>query len=299
MPLGYVMKIGEVLAYYGQERKEIAEAIYKYGVDRRVAMTSDPGTLGGTKGQDGFRSPDEILALARQAMDGRDNAVPRKYPSFHGTLGRHAIVRGNMRKAQRGADVVIDIDVKGNYKAAFGEGRKVLKFLDFYNAPYRVKFSGGSGPHIIIPYEAFPKSLSGRSAYRAHQMLFRIIASRSGAGSIDGSFNSTSHFYRMPYSLNEHTGLVSLPLRREQYDDFTPSMAEAHNVEIDEEWFQEPGEMAKEALAEMIRDAQGKSKRKKNIPRPKPRGRSGRRLEDMLKHEFVMDSESEDDDDGE
>ncbi len=261
MPLGYVLRIGEVLAYYGQERKDIAEAIFKYGRDRRVAMTTEPGTLGGTKGQDGFRSPDEILDLARHAMEGAENVVPRRYPSFHGTLGKHSVDRGILRKAQKGADVVIDIDVKEDYKAAFAEGRKVLKFLDFYNAPYRVKFSGGSGPHIIIPYEAFPGSPSGRSAYRAHQVLFRFISSRSGAGHIDGSFTSTSHFHRMPYSLNEHTGLVSLPLRREQYDDFTLSMAEVPNVEVDDGWFQEPDEEAKGALAEMILDAKGKSRR--------------------------------------
>ena len=224
MPLGYVLKVGEVLAYYGQERQDIARAIFEYGRDRRVAVTTEPGTLGGTKGQDGFRNPDEILDLARQAMEGAENTVPRRYPSFHGTLGRHAISRGALKKAQKGADVVIDIDVKEDYKAAFAEGRKVLKFLDSYNAPYRVKFSGGSGPHIIIPYEAFPGSPSGRSAYRAHQVLFRFISSRSGANHIDGSFTSTSHFHRIPYSLNENTGLASLPLRREQYDDFTLSM---------------------------------------------------------------------------
>ena len=106
MPLGYVLRIGEVLAYYGQERKDIAEAIFKYGRDRRVAMTTEPGTLGGTKGQDGFRSPDEILDLARHAMEGAENVVPRRYPSFHGTLGKHSVDRGSLRKAQKGADVV-------------------------------------------------------------------------------------------------------------------------------------------------------------------------------------------------
>jgi hypothetical protein len=261
MPLGYVLKVGEVLAYYGQERKDVAKAIYRYGRDRRVIMTTEPGTLGGTKGQDGFRNPDEILDLARQAMKGSDNAAPKKYPGFHGTLGKHSIERGIFMKAQKGADVIIDIDVKGDYKAAFDEGRKVLEFLDFYNAPYRVKFSGGSGPHIIIPYEAFPKSQSSRSAYRAHQVLFRFISSRSGAKHIDSSSSSTSHFHRIPYSLNEDTGLVSLPLKRDQYDDFTLSMAEVPNVEVDEDWFQEPDEEAKEALAEMILDAKGKSKR--------------------------------------
>ena len=38
-------------------------------------------------------------------------------------------------------------------------------------------------------------------------------------------------------------------------------MAEAHNVQVDEEWFREPDEDAKEAIAEMLRDGTGGSGR--------------------------------------
>ncbi|MFC1719379.1 hypothetical protein ACFL6S_37360, partial [Candidatus Poribacteria bacterium] len=208
-----------------------------------------------------------------------EGSIPRKYPAFHGTLARTATMDGGfMRKPRRGADLVIDIDVKSNYKEAFAEGAKVIKFLDFYNAPYRIKFSGGSGPHIIIPYEAFPDELTGGRFERAHKLLFQIISSRSRANHIDGSFTSFRHFYRMPYSLNENTGLASLPLMREQYDDFTLSMAEAHNVQINEDWFWKPGEDAKEAIAEMIRDTTGKQKRRNDDQRG--RTRRGRTRQD-------------------
>jgi hypothetical protein len=245
MPLGYVLKTEQVLEYY--VRKDIAEAIYRYGKDRNIIMTTDPGTLGRGGGQPGFRSPDEIPAMAMKAMEGMEGTIPKKYPGFHGTIGRK----------QNGADLVIDIDVKGNYKEAFKEGRKVITFLDSCNIPYRIKFSGGSGPHIIIPYEAFPENLSGGSFNKAHKMLFQTISSGSKANNIDGSFTSTGHFHRLPYSLNEHTGLVSLPLRRDQYDDFTPSMAEVHNIQIDEEWFQQPDEKSRDVMAGMIKDKWG------------------------------------------
>jgi hypothetical protein len=280
MPLGYVLKTGDILAYYGLERKDVAEAIFKYGRDRKVIMTSEPGTLGRGGGQPGFHSSDEILALAQQALEGMEGIVPRRYPGFHGTLARYPAAGGLMKRGQKGADLVIDIDVKGNYKEAFRQGRKVLDFLDSCNAPYRVKFSGGSGPHIIIPYEAFPESLSGAGFDRAHSLLFKIITSRSRAGSIDGSFTSTSHFFRLPYSLNENTGLVSLPLRREQYDDFSPSMAEVSNVQVDDDWFQEPGEGAKEALKEILRDGLGRRKNVDDILQP-PRDRHRRRFEEL------------------
>lgn len=268
MPLGYVLKTEQVLAYYGLEREDVAEAIFKYGVDRKVIMTTEPGTLGGGGGQNGFRSPDEILSQAQEALEGMEGTVPRRYPAFHGTLARLPTDRRFMRRGQKGADLVMDIDVKGDYKEAFRDGRKILDFLDSYNAPYRVKFSGGSGPHIIIPYEAFPESLSGGRFDRAHKLLFQIVTSRSRASHVDGSFTSTGHFYRMPYSLNEITGLVSLPLTREQYDDFTPSMAEVPNVQVDDNWFREPDEEAREALMEILRDNTGRSRDFADIVRP-------------------------------
>ncbi|MFC1719150.1 hypothetical protein ACFL6S_36195, partial [Candidatus Poribacteria bacterium] len=60
MPLGYVLRKEEVLAYYGMERQDVAEALHRYGGDRKVTMTTDPGTLGGDGGQSGFRDTDEI-----------------------------------------------------------------------------------------------------------------------------------------------------------------------------------------------------------------------------------------------
>jgi hypothetical protein len=236
-------------------------------------MTTEPGTLGGGGGQNGFRSPDEILSQAQEALEGMEGTVPRRYPAFHGTLARLPTDRRFMRRGQKGADLVMDIDVKGDYKEAFRDGRKILDFLDSYNAPYRVKFSGGSGPHIIIPYEAFPESLSGGRFDRAHKLLFQIVTSRSRASHVDGSFTSTGHFYRMPYSLNEITGLVSLPLTREQYDDFTPSMAEVHNVQVNDNWFKEPDEEAREALMGIIHDNTGRSRDFADIIRPSRRSK--------------------------
>lgn len=256
MPLGYAPKIGDVLAYYGRERKDIAQAIFNYGKDRKVRVTNDPGVLGGGGGQHGIPSIDNVIALAKGFLDGNENSVPKKYPAFHGTIARFS--KGFFGKSHVGADIVIDIDVKDNFREAFKQGKKVIDFLDSYNVPYRIKFSGGSGPHIIIPYEYLPKSLSNGNSAKAHQQIFSTISSRSKAGHIDGSFTSAGHFYRIPYSINEHTGLVSLPLQRDQYDDFTPSMADMWKVEVDESWFVEPDESEKEAILDMLGDTHGK-----------------------------------------
>jgi hypothetical protein len=40
----------------------------------------------------------------------------------------------------------------------------------------------------------------------------------------------------MAYSLNEHTGLVSVPITREEYDEFHLEMAEARRVAPQDDW---------------------------------------------------------------
>lgn len=53
---------------------------------------------------------------------------------------------------------------------------------------------------------------------------------------MDGSFTSPGHFLRMAYSLNENTGLVSVPIAQEEYDEFHLEMAEARRVVPRDDW---------------------------------------------------------------
>ena len=147
--------------------------------------------------------------------------------------------------------MVFDIDVKTNYRESFGQGARVVDFLDRYDVPYRIKFSGNTSPHIIIPCEVFPQPFPAEQFKR----LFGIVQEKSGAKDLDTSFSGpSSHFLRMPYSLNERTGLVSLPLMRDEFDVFEPSMAELQNVdEIKAEWFALP-EDAQERMERFLAD---------------------------------------------
>jgi len=248
MPLGYAPRIGDVLDYY--KRDDIAMAIYRYGKDRKIKVTNDTSSLAGRGGQITIQSPDDVVNLAKKFLDGNENAAPRKYPSFHGTI--EVFSKEFIKQNHRGADIVIDIDIKDNFREAFKQGRKVLDLLDYYNVPHRIKFSGGSGPHIIIPYEWLPKSLQNDDFSKTHHIIFHTIVSLSKASHIDSSFISFDHYHRIPYSINEHTGLISLPLHRDQYNDFTPSMAEIWNVQVDETWFSDINDYAKESILELL-----------------------------------------------
>lgn len=253
--IGYILSAEDVLAYYGAERQDIPNALFRYGKDRETIAVLQTGVLGRGRGDGpGFRSPEQILATARMCMDDQKGNVPRNYPGFHGTVGRYELSRGILRRKQKpiGSDMVFDIDVKNNYKEAFRNGTRIVEFLDHYNVPHRVKFSGGSGPHIILPYEVFPHPFSDAK----FKQVFTTIVNLSEAQHVDTSFHSPGHFLRLPYSLNENTGLASLPLRREQLESFEPGMAEIQNVMVDESWFSLP-EDAPERMMRFLVDVFG------------------------------------------
>jgi len=248
MPLGYALTASQVVQYYA-EREDVQRALLAYGVGRRAVVGTDPGVFGRHDLQASLTSPAQIAAWAKSALDGRISAVPRKYPAFHATITRSA---ANADPSLCGTDLVIEVDVKPNHKDAFRQGRKVLDLLDSYGVPYRVKFSGNSSPHIILPAELFPPDIRGHRFGGAARKMLDFIAARSGAAGIDASFASPDHFLRMPYSLNEHTGLVSVPIPKDQYNDFRLEMAEAHNVVVDDSWMDvsnEPRDGVKAFLA--------------------------------------------------
>jgi len=237
--LGYILTAEDVFAYYGEEREDIQRAIFRYGEDRETVVVMQTSILGRGRGDGpGFRSPEQILEISRMCLDEQEGPVLRNYPAFHGTVGKYSENGGIFRRTRTlvGSDMVFDIDVKTNYKEAFRHGMRIADFLDRYDVPYRVKFSGGSGPHIILPYEVFPKPFSDAKFKR----VFNMISNLAEAEHVDGSLWAPTHFLRLPYSLNENTGLASLPLTREKMESFEPGMAEIQNVKVDENWFELP-----------------------------------------------------------
>lgn len=253
--LGYVLSYEDILAYYGEEREDVAEAIFRYGQDRDTVLVLDSATLSRGHGDGpGFNSPEQITEIARESLSEFDERIPRKYPAFHGTVCRYTNAGFFKRdRRQIGTDMVFDIDIKTNYRETFRHAARIVNFLDRYDVPYRIKFSGNTSPHIILPCETFPQPFPKKE----FQRLFKTIQEKSGAHDVDDSFCSSSgHFLRLPYSLNEHTGLVSLPLTREQFDVFEPGIAECGNVQVDDGWFQLP-ENAHERMERFLVDMLG------------------------------------------
>ena len=253
--LGYVLSQEDILAYYGQGRKDIAAAIFRYGQDRDTVLVLDSATLSRGYGDGpGFDYPEQIAQIAYESLSQLEGNIPRKYPAFHGSVCRYTN-RGFFKRERRliGTDMVFDIDLKTDYRQAFRHAARIVNFLDRHDAPYRIKFSGNTSPHIILPCEAFPQPFP-RSDF---QRLFKTIKEKSDAQYVDEVFGSASaRFLRLPYSLNEDTGLVSLPLTRDEFEGFEPGMAEWQNIEVNDEWFQFP-ENAQERMERFLVDILG------------------------------------------
>jgi len=222
MPIGYVLSVKDILDYYG--RADISEAIYRAARGRKSHITDKPQSLGGAKPNiPELNQASQISREAEQFLhEYSPDDVPRRYPGFHTVISR---------------DIVLEIDVKHSHREAFERGRKALDILNPYDIPYRVKFSGNSSPHIIIPEEAYqPLVLEGK-AEESFKKLYNFIVKICSSAGVDSSFSDPNHFLRLPYSLNESTGLVSLPIKPEDYDSFQLGMAEIGAIQVAEWWF--------------------------------------------------------------
>jgi len=258
VPLGYVPSAKDILEYYGSESKSgIKEAIFEYSKYRQTMLVLDTSAFENRKRSVMLRSQDDIPNMARATLSREANPMaPRKYPAFHGTVKkyRHPNLAGLREVQMIGADCVIDIDIKVGYKKAFRAGESVVRLYDKYDIPYFVKFSGGTGPHIIIPAEALPGDCGKFD--EVSERILQFVMKKTGAPGIDTSFSSPTHFLRLPYSVHERTGLVSIPLSKEEFYDFKPKMAEIPNVEVVQK-FCEVSRQSIENLRNLINEASG------------------------------------------
>jgi hypothetical protein len=222
MPIGYVLSVKDVLEYYG--KTDISSAICRASKGRRSHITNLPQSLGGAEPNIArLDKASQVLEEAQQFLhDYLPDDIPRRYPAFHSVINR---------------DIVLEVDVKENHKEAFEGGRKALDVLDSLNVPYRIKFSGNSSPHIIIPEEAYQHLLPLGREEEIFKKLYSFIVNECSLAGLDSSFSESNHFLRLSYSLNENTGLISVPIRADEYDDFELEMAEIGAVQIAEWWF--------------------------------------------------------------
>jgi len=259
------MHLSDIIRFYSNDK--VKKAIVSLARSREV-VTRYNDYVG--KRPDSLIYENDIIELARNGAT-----------SFHASMERWKnplLLRQDMKKKELddlriGWDLIFDIDSKYlDYTKLCA--KLVCDALEFHGIKnYSVKFSGGTGFHIGVPFESFPSEINNQpvkllfpsgariiagyisSMIReqlAEEILsfenIKLIRKRTGKKfnelvkngeldpyqliTIDTVAISSRHLFRMPYTFNEKTWLVSIPIDKKEILSFDVKNAEYKNVEV-------------------------------------------------------------------
>jgi HEAT repeat protein len=181
-------------------------------------------------------STDDLGQFIRQEIAARLPGVglddrPDYYPSFHQAVWQRSgdgesVQDGGKRQRHLLQDCVFEADLL-TWRDAFQDVFAIVDLLRRHNIPYWHKFSGHRSLHVVIPGEVIPKGYRGKGALNLARLLLQWGGSQA---------HQLPKITRMPYSLNEDTGLVCLPIERDMLEGFRPWQANLHLVEIRHSW---------------------------------------------------------------
>ncbi len=232
------MKINPAL-YYSNEK--IINALYEASKDREVQIWIND--LRG-KRPDSVNFVGDVLAFIKQGMTSMHISVERWKDPMKLRTG---MTKAELDSLRKGWDLILDIDCK-DLEVSKVTAELIMEALKFHDVEnISIKFSGGSGFHIGVPFECFPARFKGQNIVLLFPEIVRKIASyiremikphlterilkikkedqlkELGASlenfdpfkivDIDTVLISSRHMFRAPYSLNEKTWLVSLPIK--------------------------------------------------------------------------------------
>jgi len=258
------MDIRMIQEYYS--RVDIQKAILNLAKNREVVGVFRSGSFGARPNV--LVYPQDIIEMVKSGV-----------LEFHSSLERWSNPMGlksdNYDDLRIGWDLILDIDCKNFEHARIAAGvlAKALEKHSLKNCS--LKYTGGKGFHLGIPWESIPKTIDYKSSVKLFPELARQIglylknfiredlgeaflkrfkpeelAEQAGKPlgkilvednvdpfqiiEIDPVLISPRHLFRMPYSLNMKTGLVSLPIRKENLKDFKKDYANPDLVRVRE-----------------------------------------------------------------
>ena len=231
--------VKRIVTYYARE--DVQQAMFQYAQGRKVTILRTFKPLFPP-----MRQSEDVLHLAMFCLLQQTDF----WPSLHGTISRQ------QEDGPTVCDFVVELDYKVDWAGCFEMSRPIVTFFEELGLFFLIKFSGHCSPHIIIPAEAFPQRYMSPQTFRGlHKALMNLIRRKvSRPNYIDMSFHNVNHFLRMAYSLNEQHGMVSMPIPIEQYDSFSPRLAQPDSVNVNLNWWQVPDDAAErtESLLKLI-----------------------------------------------
>jgi hypothetical protein len=257
------MNLKEIYRYYS--RPDIQEFFMRFSKNREVVGVLDNGSYS-TRPNTLFY-PRDVLAMVKEGS-----------VEFHCSIERWSqpmrLKPDNYDSLRIGWDIVFDLDCE-----VFEHGKIAAKVLSWALEKhgirgYWLKFTGGTGFHIGIPWESLPKTIDYKPSLgmfpelprnigyylkeyvrerletellKSYQMEELAEQTKKNLGEISGEKSvldpfkiveldtvliSPRHLFRMPYSLNKNSFLVSLPIRPEELDTFRKEDANPLKHEI-------------------------------------------------------------------
>ncbi len=202
-------------------RSDIQVAVYEFAKGRQITVLKEFHPM-----FDGLRAPEDVLYIALHCAK-----IDRHlWPSLHGTISR-VDESGNYF-----CDFVVAIDYKKDWRMCFDEMQPLVEQLRDFGLSFCIKYSGNCSPHLIIPGELFPPDATRSQKIRT-DLLAYIKNTLKHPELLDTNLLREDYFLRLAYSLNENTGLVSVPILPEEYTSFSRRLALPDNAEVIPTWW--------------------------------------------------------------
>ncbi len=267
----------QILEYYA--RDDILEAIIAHAQEREAVGSFFDGTY--EKRPNILQYKNDVLQLVKKGV-----------VSFHLSVERWknamALNTENYNEMRSGWDFVLDIDSKLGIEESQTAALLICRLLKKYGIKnYGIKFSGRRGFHICVSWEAFPKTVDYKPLARmypdaprilarfirrkiARVLMKKLIKKRGSVKELTEILGEppskmspfyfveiekdwgARHLFRAPYSLNEKTWNVSLPITLQQLKNFTVDIAQPKKVKAEEKFFISEENEAQDLLLEAL-----------------------------------------------
>ncbi len=264
------MEFRRVVEWYSRE--SVQKALLEIAKNREVVCVYEDKSFG--KRPDTIQYPADIL-----------QAVAEGAVAFHGSVERWkdpmrldvTLTKEQLDELRIGWDLLIDPDVE-DFEIAKIATKVIVEALKEHGIKnFSIKFTGGKGFHISVPFESFPERINYVETRKLYPDLFEKIifylkdfckerlreellsidtpinlAKRAGKSlsetiSEDGldpfkivnlDVFGSRHLFRLPYSLHESTLLVSLPLDLKDLEKFEREDANPEIVKVEKKFLQ-------------------------------------------------------------
>lgn len=258
------MNLKRVYGYYSD--KKLRNFMVSFSQNREVTGAFRNGNF--SQRPNVILYPNDVLAMVKTGV-----------VEFHCSLERWkqpmSLGSENYDRLRTGWDLILDIDCKLFEHGKIASEAFIWGLRKHGISNVSLKFTGGTGFHIGIPWESLPRKVdymptANQYPELARKMVFYLkeftrerfetkilkefpaedlskqvnkplgkILTDEGINpyeivDIDPILISPRHFFRLPYSLNRNTSLVSLPIKSDELEDFKKMDAKPEKVKIKE-----------------------------------------------------------------